>query len=69
MNIREVGGRAVPCRRQDGPSDMTKLIVAFGNVAKESKKPNSLTCHCHTSTANWHLERLYYQSFAIIGKL
>ena len=41
-------GRVVPCGRTDRPSDMTKLIVAFGKFANASKKigfPNMSLTH------------------------
>jgi len=35
------GNRVVPCERTDGPTDTTKLIIAFRNFAKAPKNdPN-----------------------------
>jgi len=45
--IPSIGSQVVPCRQTDGLTDMTKLIVAFRNFAKASKK---LTVHEMTTT-------------------
>jgi len=36
------GSRVVPCGRTDGLTDMTKLIVAFGNFANSPKISNKI---------------------------
>jgi hypothetical protein len=44
-----IGSGVVPCRRTDGPSDMTKLIVALRNYAIEHKNPCSVPKHDQVS--------------------